>query len=113
MKSTCLPRLGSLLVSGLRPDLVPRLKSAQAARTLALAAALGMCFSNQAQAAGLIMVDPGFAPIRPMHVVRPGIGIGRPPVMPQPPISTTPVLRGGVTFGLRLESQDIKVEIND
>jgi Ca-activated chloride channel family protein len=96
MKSSSLPRLGALV-----------------SRTLALAAGFGLCCSTQAQAAGLIMVDPGFAPMRPMHIVRPGLGIGRTPVMPQPPISTTPVLRGGVTFGLRLESQDIKVEIND
>ncbi len=64
------------------------------------------------------MVDPGFAPMHPMHV-RPGnimvhpIGPGRPPINVQPPINTSPVLRGGVTFGLRLESQDIKVEIGD
>jgi Ca-activated chloride channel homolog len=95
-------------------------------RSVALAACIGLCWTNSALAAGLIMIDPGFAPIRPMHVVRPGtahmgpgiinvtnIGIGRPPGVLQPPNSTAPVLHGGVTFGLRLESQDIKVEIND
>jgi Ca-activated chloride channel family protein len=92
-------------------------------RTLALAAGIGLCCTNQARAAGFIMVDPGFAAIRPInvrpHPVRPGPGvvnispIGRPPINVQPPVSTAPILRGGVTFGLRLESQDIKVEIND
>lgn len=105
MKSLCLPRLGSYLASYINPGLV--------ARTLAVATGIGLTCPAQVQAAGLIMVDPGFAPIRPMHIVRPGIGIGRPPGVVQPPVSTTPILRGGVTFGLRLESQDIKVEISD
>jgi len=86
--------------------------------SLALAAGLGLTLASQAHAAGLIMVDPGFAAVpRPMpniHIGRPniGIGIGRPTV-PNPHTPTTPVLRGGVSFGLRLQSQDIKVEICD
>ncbi|MBS1992196.1 MAG: VWA domain-containing protein [Cyanobacteria bacterium SZAS LIN-3] len=85
-------------------------------RSLALAAGLGLTLASQARAAGLIMVDPGFAPVpRPIGVVRPGINIVRPGPnpTPRPPHSTTPVLRGGVSFGLRLQSQDIKVEISD
>ena len=71
---------------------------------------------------GMIMIDPAFG-----AVGRVNIGIGHLPINPinplnpthptnpvvRPPISTSPILRGGVTFGLRLQSQDIKVEITD
>ena len=81
---------------------------------VSLVSALSLMQSGQsARAAGVIMLDPAFAQGRVNIAFPVGTGIVRPPVGISPPISTTPVLRGGVSFGLRLESQDIRVEITD
>ena len=72
---------------------------------LSLAASVMLC--PIANAAGMIVVDPinGSMPIiRP--VVRPGGNQVRPGSRPL-------LLKGQVSFGLRLESADIRVEIND
>ena len=69
---------------------------------------------SAALAAGMIMIDPAFSPMPRLglvNIVRPGPARPNPSI--RPPVSTTPILRGGVTFGLRLESQDIRVEITD
>jgi uncharacterized protein YegL len=63
-----------------------------------------------ANAAGMILVDPmipmphGITPAIVAVPIRPGDHTPRP---------TTPLLRGSVTFGLRLQSADIKVELAD
>lgn len=64
------------------------------------------------------MVDPAFHGVP--GIGRVGIpvglpvGIGHPPVRPiTPGRPTTPILRGGVSVGLHLQAQDIKVEITD
>jgi len=77
--------------------------------------------SGPSQAAGLLMIDPGLGPIpapRPISV--PPHHIVRPPVWdgiwtrPHPPTTiTTPVLNGRVTFGLHLQSQAVKVQIDN
>lgn len=62
------------------------------------------------QAAGMIVVDPimgGMPVITPP--VRPVIP-GRPGVRPLRPV---PLLKGQVSFGLRLQDADVRVEIND
>lgn len=72
---------------------------------LSLAASIMLC--PIANAAGMIVVDPinGAMPVvRP--VVRPGGIVVRPGSRPL-------LLKGQVSFGLRLESADIRVEIND
>ncbi len=67
-----------------------------------------------ANAAGFIMVDPAFHGIPGIGRVGVPVGIGRPPVRPiTPGRPTTPILRGGVSVGLHLQAQDIKVEITD
>lgn len=68
-----------------------------------------------AEAAGFIVVDPAFhgsvgralpgINILPVRPPQPG------PVRPHPP--STPVLKGGVSLGLHLQGQDVKVEITD
>ncbi len=58
-------------------------------------------------AAGMIVIDPiqgGAAAIR-LPVVRPGTRPGH--------VTTAPLLKGQVSFGLRLEAADVRVEIND
>lgn len=57
-------------------------------------------------AAGMIVIDPivGGAPmVRPVMPVRPGMR----------PVARPIILKGQVSFGLRLESADVRVEIND
>lgn len=71
-----------------------------------LATAAVAVASPAAHAAGMIVIDPimggGIVP-RPVPIVRPG---HRPPTLP-------PLLRGQVSFGLRLQDADIKVDISD
>jgi Ca-activated chloride channel homolog len=83
--------------------------------------------SSPVGAAGLIVVDRTLSGGQPMTmaiaVPMPGPMPGpnpipnpRPGPHPRPipgPRPTTPILKGGITVGLRLESQDIKVEITD
>lgn len=61
----------------------------------------------------MITPPPG-TPVRPVTPVRPGPGVLVPTpgtVVPAP--GHRPVLTGRVTFGLRMEAADIKVDIND
>jgi Ca-activated chloride channel family protein len=72
-----------------------------------------------ANAAGMIVIDPvgpGVMPIRPtavpihpVHPIRPGVMI----VRPTPGPGHTPLLKGSVSFGLRLQGANVKVDIND
>ncbi len=72
-----------------------------------------------AEAAGFIVVDPAFhgvGRVMPGLTISPGILPVRPPhpgPHPRPHPPTTPVLKGGVSLGLHLQGQDIKVEITD
>jgi uncharacterized protein YegL len=81
-----------------------------------------------ARASGFIVVDNGMTPTvamlpgvtmpgRPPHVVRPGMvrpGIMLPGVRPIPPDPHNPtILKGNVSFGLHLQSEEIKVDIVD
>ena len=78
-----------------------RLKSILLAASFMLAPA--------AQAAGLIVIDPvpgmPVMPVIPVHPIRPGH-----PTTPHP---VRPLLKGSVSFGLRLQAADVKVEIVD
>lgn len=72
-----------------------------------------------AQAAGMILIDPVggmpmpvVPPIRPIHTVTPHPVIVV-PGHPTPPPSRPVMLKGGVSYGLHLQSADIKVEITD
>ncbi len=70
--------------------------------------AASVLLSPCARAAGLIVVDPisGVAPPRAVTLPpRPG--------HPPTPRPVRPVLRGSVSFGLRLQGADIKVDISD
>src|ERR1700733_13815906 len=81
-----------------------------------------------ARASGFIVVDNGMTPTvamlpgvtmpgRPPHMVRPAIahpGVMLPGVRPVPPDPHNPtVLKGNVSFGLHLQSEEIKVDIVD
>lgn len=94
------------------------------------AVGLGLLPSPQAsRASGFIVVDPSFgggaavmapistpvgvAPIRPGVTLRPLTPrIGR-PVMTPVPAAARPILKGGVSFGLHMEAESIKVDITD
>jgi len=97
-------------------------------KRLALASALSLAstllIAPMSRASGFIVVDTAVTPAAGfMMPIRPGIigpGIGRPIVHPigthpitPPPLTPRPVLKGGVSFGLHMQSEDIKVEIND
>jgi uncharacterized protein YegL len=78
--------------------------------------------SGPSQAAGLLLIDPGLGPIAPPrpisvpphHIARPpGWGIFPMPHPTPPPTTTTPILNGRVTYGLHLQSQAIKVQIDN
>jgi Ca-activated chloride channel homolog len=74
-----------------------------------LSLATSLMLAPLANAAGMIVIDPiqgGIPVMRPM-TVRPGTRPGT--VAPRP----VPILKGQVSFGLRLESADVKVDIND
>ncbi len=79
-------------------------------RTGVAATALSVLVAPLAFASGWIVVDP-LTP-RPINIVRPPvIHPGRPgPVIPNP--LPGPVLKGSVSFGLHLKSEDVRVDIN-
>ena len=97
-----------------------------------LIALLGVaCVTPPSFASGFIMIDssltnvammPGIAmpmpPLQPVHPVRPG-GVTPPaisiPPRPHPvhPHPVTPVLKGTVSVGLRVEKEDVRIEITD
>lgn len=92
-----------------------------------LAVGLGLLPPQESRASGFIVVDPSFGggagvmvpmpinvtpirpgvPLRPIGPARPG----RPIVTPAPTVR--PILKGGVTFGLHLEAEAIKVDVTD
>lgn len=84
-----------------------------------LAVGLGLLPPQESRASGFIVIDPSFGGgvgIMPMPIgvtpVRPGIPVR--PVRPVvPPTPKRPILKGGVTFGLHLESEAIKVDVTD
>lgn len=82
------------------------MKAARLLPSILLAASVVL--APAANAAGMIMVDP--MPGMPMPIVRP---VPIRPGHPTPHPGSTPVLKGSVMFGLRLQSADIKVDIND
>ena len=102
------------------------MKNTSLALTLSL---VSLLVSPAANATGFIVVDPVLAmagpaigiptipihpivrPVTPVRPTRPGV-ITPPPVTPTRP-STRPILRGGVSLGLHLESQSIKVDVTD
>lgn len=92
-----------------------------------LAVGLGLLPPQESRASGFIVVDPSFgggaAVMVPMPInvttIRPGVPLrpigparpGRPVVTPNPPGRA--ILKGGVTFGLHLEAEAIKVDVTD
>ncbi|CAN5454518.1 hypothetical protein BH10CYA1_BH10CYA1_26950 [soil metagenome] len=96
-------------------------------KRLALASALSLAttilLAPMSQASGFIVVDsavsggallmppirPILAPVTPVRPVRPG----HPIVPPIPNPGPHPVLKGGVSFGLHMQSEQIKVDITD
>jgi Ca-activated chloride channel family protein len=72
-------------------------------------------FGPGARAAGFIMVDPAFSPVPVVRTlpVRPGPGVILPGPRPIPGHPTTPLLKGGVSMGLHLASQEIRVDVTD
>ncbi|MBS1952719.1 MAG: VWA domain-containing protein [Cyanobacteria bacterium SZAS-4] len=96
-------------------------------KRLALASALSLAatilLAPMSQASGFIVVDsavsggallmppirPIPAPIPPVRPVRPG----HPVVPPIPNPGPRPVLKGGVSFGLHMQSEQIKVDMTD
>jgi len=90
--------------------------------TSLISLAASLLIAPVASAAGIIMVDPvaGAVPaIAIMPPVRPPVPVlppVRPPVRPpghRPPAARPPLLKGTVSFGLHLQSEAIKVDIND
>lgn len=80
------------------------------ART-ALAASVTLLASPMALASGWIVVDPITPRAIPIHPVVPIVRPGpRPTPIPSP--RPGPVLQGGVSFGLHLQAEDVKVDIN-
>lgn len=87
----------------------------------ALFAASILLLPSAAEAAGFIVIDPAFnnmgvrpMPISPVLPILPHPGPNpRPNPRPIPRPSPRPVLKGGVSIGLHLKAQDIKVEITD
>src|SRR5579885_965548 len=99
----------------------------RAALTSVLSLAASLFVAPAAPASGIIMIDsgPGMpavamlpgAPVMPpvlhppAHTVRPPTH-ARPPVA-NPPALTRPVLKGSVSYGLHLQSENVKVDITD
>jgi Ca-activated chloride channel homolog len=101
-------------------------------KRLALASALSLAatilLSPMSQASGFIVIDsavsggallmpmvavpapvPPVHPIHPIHPVHPG----HPVTPPIPTPGPRPILKGGVSFGLHMQSEQIKVDITD
>ncbi|MBA3857546.1 MAG: hypothetical protein C0507_11615 [Cyanobacteria bacterium PR.3.49] len=84
-----------------------------------LAVGLGLLPPQESRASGFIVVDPSFGGavgIMPMPInvtpIRPGVPVR--PVRPSvPPNPHRPILKGGVTFGLHLQAETIKVDVSD
>jgi Ca-activated chloride channel homolog len=76
---------------------------------LLLSLATTLMLAPLAKAAGMIVIDPilSGAPIMRVMPVRPGV---RPGVVEPRPV---PLLRGQVSFGLRLQAAEVRVDIND
>lgn len=76
-----------------------------------LSLAASLLLAPISDAAGMIVIDPimgGGAPIRISPPVRPGVRPGVRPIT-----RPLPLLRGQVSFGLRLQDAEVRVEITD
>jgi len=97
-------------------------------KRLALASALSLAstllIAPMSRASGFIVVDSAVTPAAAFMMPIPIIGhpIGHPPVVHPsigthpivpPTLTPRPVLKGGVSFGLHMQAEEIKVEIND
>lgn len=101
-------------------------------KRLALASALSLAatilLAPMSQASGFIVIDSAVSggallmppmtpipapipPVRPVHPVNPHPG--RPVTPPIPTPGPRPILKGGVSFGLHMQSEQIKVDITD
>lgn len=72
---------------------------------------LSLLTNTPARATGMIMIDPGLMPHVVPHIAIPSLPNWTPTHTPGQPPRT--LLRGTVSFGLRMQSQDIKVSITD
>jgi Ca-activated chloride channel family protein len=70
---------------------------------------LSLLANVPAQATGMIMIDPGTMP----HIVPITGPIGHGGTNHHPTVPVRPILKGGVSFGLRMQDQDVKVLISD
>lgn len=83
----------------------------------ALSVAASLLLAPIASASGFILVDRAagipmpVVPVRPTRTHLPGTT--RPPVVPGPNPHRPPILRGGVSYGLHLQSEAVSVDIND
>lgn len=71
--------------------------------------------AQPANASGWIVVDPigGVVPVAPLTPVTPRTTLVRPPGSTTPLAPRRPVLQGGISYGLHLQSESVKVEIKD
>lgn len=71
--------------------------------------------AEPANASGWIVVDPigGAVPVAPLTPVTPRTTLVRPPGGGTPLSPRRPVLQGGISYGLHLQSETVKVEIKD
>lgn len=71
--------------------------------------------AQPANASGWIVVDPigGVVPVAPLTPVTPRTTLVRPPGGGTPLSPRRPVLQGGISYGLHLQSETVKVEIKD
>lgn len=83
------------------------MKAARLIPSILLAASV--LLTPEANGAGMLMVDPipgmPMPVIHPLPIVHPG--------HPTPKPGETPLLKGSVMFGLRMQKADVKVDIND
>ncbi len=92
-------------------------------KRLAMASAISLAASillaPMSKASGFIVVDAAVSggamlmPIRPILAPVPPIRPGHPVVPPIPNPGPRPILKGGVSFGLHMQSEQIKVDITD
>jgi Ca-activated chloride channel family protein len=92
-------------------------------KRLAMASAISLAASillaPMSKASGFIVVDAAVSggamlmPIRPIMAPVPPIRPGHPVVPPIPNPGPRPILKGGVSFGLHMQSEQIKVDITD
>lgn len=81
----------------------------------ALSLTAAVMTGQPANASGWIVVDPigGVVPVAPLTPVTPRTTLVRPPGSTTPLSPRRPVLQGGISYGLHLQSETVKVEIKD